>query len=197
MNSLKIYQTQNERRVLNFSIFKLNRKGQRDFFGFSYRGRMSSCLRHWRRDTHDYDNIVVVVADLCFRGLTSVSRACACSQVWIRRQRHVVRSVRHRRDHGRHPSALEVDIAGKRQIRAERDRRGRRRLLRQRRGHHTHQHRGRGSVHHRRQRQQTGVQGVRQVQPQSGRRRPQRQPGAQGMRTTSAVRPAASSAPGR
>lgn len=74
-----------------------------------------------------------------------------CFQVWICGQRYVIRSVRHRRDHRRDPAALEVDIAGKGQVRAERDRRGRRRVLRERGRDHTHQYRGRGGVHHGRQ----------------------------------------------
>lgn len=97
------------------------------------------------------------------------------SQIRVRRQRHVVRPVCHRRDHRRHPSALQVDIARTGQIRAERDRRGRRCVLREWRGYHPHQYRGGGRLHHGRERQQTGVPRMRQVQSQSGRRRAQRQ----------------------
>jgi len=97
-----------------------------------------------------------------------MARRCqTCFQVWIRGQRHVVRSVRHRRDHRRYSAALEIDIAREGQVRAERDRRGRWCVLRERRGNHTHQYRGSRGIYHGRQRQQTSVQRMRQVQPQS------------------------------
>jgi len=55
-------------------------------------------------------------------------------------------------------------------------------VLRERCGDHTYQYRGSGGVHHGRQRQQAGVQGMRQVQPQSRRGSAERQSGAQGIR---------------
>lgn len=103
-------------------------------------------------------------------------------QIRIRRQRHFVRSVRDRRNHRRHPFTLEIDIAGEGQVRAERDRGGRRRVLCERRVDHTHEYRGRGGVYNGRQRQQAGVQRMRQIQSQSGRRSSERKSGAQGTR---------------
>lgn len=104
------------------------------------------------------------------------------SQIRVRWQRHVIRPVRHRRDHRRHPFALQVDIARTGQVRAERDRRGRRCVLRERRGYHPHQYRGGGRLHHGRERQQTSVPGVCQIQSQSGRRRAQRQSCVKGIK---------------